>query len=287
MRTIRGKIALVTGAASGIGRALTLELARAGAQLYLLDVNEFGLAEVVSLAKREGVEVIGRRCDVSQPSEISGSVKDVLDRWGKVDLLINNAGITYYGKTDAMTADNWQQMLAINLQAPIQFTHELLPTLLQQDEAHILNVASILGLVGLARVAAYSTSKFGLVGFSESLRAEYGRRGLGVTALCPGLVDTNLFSAAQLGQDRQEPKQPPSFLLATPEKIAACAVRAIRKNKRVVVLQPYARLLHTTKRFVPGLLDWLQNLSRPRFSRKNGPQRSSSEVPATSSRRAA
>jgi len=266
MRTIRDKIAMVTGAASGIGRAIALRLAREGAHLFLLDVNDVGLANVVTAAKREGVNALGRRCDVSHPAQIAESVDAVLDRWGKVDLLVNNAGITYYGQTEKMSAEHCERLLAINLHAPIHFTRELLPTLLDQPEAHVLNVASFFGLVGLGRLAAYTSSKFGLVGFSESLRAEYGRRGLGVTALCPGFVDTNLFAEAPRGEDRTESKQPPRWMLTTPERIAHCAIHGIYRNRRLVVVQPYARLAHYGKRFFPGLIDWAHHLSRRRLA---------------------
>lgn len=209
MRSIRDKNALVTGAAAGIGRAIALRLAREGAHLYLLDVNEPGLAKVVSTAKHAGVNALGRYCDVSQPSNITAGVADALARWDKIDILVNNAGITYYGDTEKMSANDADRLLAINLLAPIQFTRELLPTLLAQPEAHVLNVASFFGLIGTRKLALYTASKFGLVGFSESLRAEYGRRGLGVTSLCPGFVDTELFDTASRGTDRQESKRPP------------------------------------------------------------------------------
>ncbi len=264
MRKIRDKIALVTGAASGIGRAIALRLAREGAHLFLLDIDAAGLSKVVHAAKQLGVEAIGNLCDVSKPKQIARSSEQVLNRWGTVDILVNNAGITYYGQTAQMSQEHWDRLLAINLRGPIQFTRELLPVMLDNGDAHVLNVASICGLVGMGRVAAYTTSKFALVGFSESLRAEYGRRGLGVTALCPGFVDTNLFSSAPLGTDVKESKRPPKILLATPEKIAARAVKAIYRNQGVVVVQPYARLLHLSKRYCPWLLDRLHHLSRRR-----------------------
>jgi NAD(P)-dependent dehydrogenase (short-subunit alcohol dehydrogenase family) len=265
MRQIRGKTALVTGAASGIGRAIALRLADEGARLYLIDVNAAGLVDVVGEAMRRGVEALGRQCDVSQPAQNSAAIQHLLDQYGGVDILVNNAGITYYGQTKRMAREHWDRLLAVNLFAPIQYTLELLPTLCSRDEAHIVNVASICGLVGLERVAAYTTSKFALVGFSESLRAEYVRQGVGVTALCPGLVDTNLFAAAARGEDIRENKVPPRWLLATPEQIANRAIRAIYRNHGMVVIQPYAKLLHLVKRFTPGLLDLpyrLQGLKR-------------------------
>jgi short-subunit dehydrogenase len=271
MRKIRGKLALVTGAASGIGRAMALRLAREGANLYLVDINEPGLVATISAARELGVQAVGRYCDVSQATQITRTIADALARWGGVDILINNAGITYYGETAMMSAADADRLLAVNLQAPIQFTRELLPTLLERPEAHVLNVASAFGLIGMRRLALYSASKFGLVGFSEALRAEYGRRGLGVTAVCPGFADTNLFDTAARGSDRLESKRPPHWLLAPPEKIAAAAVKAIYRNQALVVTPTHARLAHWGKRFLPGLLDWANRLSRKRSSRRKEP----------------
>ena len=264
MRTLRDKSALVTGAASGIGRAIALQLAREGCDLFLLDVDQVGLINIVKEAKEQRVDAIGRHCDVSDPQQIATSVTHILDRWGGVDLLVNNAGITYYGQTEQMSVDHCERLLAINLHAPIHFTRELLPTMLKREDAHVLNIASFFGLIGMRRLAAYTASKFGLVGFSESLRAEYGRAGLGVTAICPGFVDTNLFETAPLGADRKEQKQPPLWMLTTPEKIAARAIKAVYRNEAQVVMQPYAKLAHLGKRLVPGLYDWANRLSRKR-----------------------
>lgn len=270
MQVLQGKSALVTGAASGIGKAIALALAHEGVDLYLLDVDEAGLSRVVSETRRLGVESAGRYCDVSQLSQIQSSVAHILDRWGGVDILVNNAGITYYGQTDQMESAQCDKLLSINLNAPIHFTRELLPTLLARPEAHVLNVASFFGLIGTRKTALYTSSKFGLVGFSESLRAEYGRRGLGVTALCPGFVDTGLFDAAHLGSDQSKHKQPPRWMLTTPEKIAQRAVKAIYRNQAVVVPQLYARLAHWGKRLVPGLYDWANHLSR-KGKKQNSP----------------
>jgi short-subunit dehydrogenase len=282
MRTLLKKRALVTGAAGGIGRAISLRLAREGVDLYLLDVNEPGLAHVVSAARSEGVNAVGRFCDVSQPRQISQCVADALARCEEIDILVNNAGVTYYGDTAAMSAADAERMLAINLHAPIQFTRELLPTLLAQPEAHVLNVASFFGLIGTRKLSLYSASKFGLVGFSESLRAEYGRRGLGVTALCPGFVDTNLFGSAPLGADRKENKLPPKWMLTTPEKIADRAIKSIYRNRAVDVAQAYAKLAHYGKRLFPGLLDWANHVSR-----KRGQQDLSADSRAETTRKAA
>jgi len=263
MKSLRGKRALVTGAASGIGREIALALALEGAHVYLLDVDEAALAEVIRDARVCGVEAVGARCDLSQPEEVTAALKELLAAWDGIDILVNNAGVAFYGPTEKMTAAQWDWLLGINLLAPIQITRELLPTLLTRPEAHILNVCSIAGLVAGARTTAYHVSKFGLVGFTEALRAEFGRRGIGVTALCPGAVRTNLYRSAISGKKRRAVvPDPPVWLSTTPERVAVAAVRAIQKNQRFVLLTPLAHVLYNAKRFVPGLLDWMHQLGR-------------------------
>lgn len=262
MRKLAGKRALVTGAASGIGRAVALELAQAGTHLMLVDTDEPGLANVVAEARKSAVDVIARRCDVAQTDQLQAVVELVTNRWGGVDILVNNAGVTYYGHTAEMHAAHGDYLIDVNLRAPMRLTSMLLPSLLARPEAHVLNVCSVLGLVGMPRVAAYCTTKFGLVGYSDALRAEYGRHGLGVTALCPGFVDTNLFRNAKLPSAQAQPKAPPKWLCTTPERVARAAVKAIRRDQRLVVVEPVARLMHIVKRFAPGLLDLLQRVGR-------------------------
>jgi 3-oxoacyl-[acyl-carrier protein] reductase len=255
MQSIRGRKALVTGAASGIGRALALALAREGADLFLVDRDEARLHATAREAQVLSVRVLTRTCDLTRPQEISECVDAVLSAWGALNILVNNAGIAYYGPTHEMTAPQWERLLAVNLLAPIQFVRELLPTLAAQEEAHILNTCSIFGLTPLRKGAAYQVSKFGLVGLSAALRAEYGRD-IGVTALCPGFVRTPLLDTFATGAPGQKRHSIPSWLCASPERVADVAVAAIRRNRGVVVVTPAARLLWFTARFFPRLLDW-------------------------------
>jgi len=256
MKIIRGKRALVTGAGSGIGRAIAVALAREGADLYLLDIDDAALASVVDEAAKYGTDVIARRCDLGRPEQISAAVKALLQRWDRLDILVNNAGVTYHGKTEAMPAERWDAVLAINLLAPIQLIRELLPTLLAHGDAHILNMCSILGLVAVPKFAAYQASKFGLVGLSESLRAEYASRGLGVTALCPGFVQTKMFNARADGQDGKRMRTPPTWFFASPEQVAARAIKAIYRNHGVITHSLLARFLWFVKRMAPRLWDF-------------------------------
>ena len=176
MKIIRKKKALVTGAASGIGRAIALALATEGADLYLVDVDRKRLALTASDARRYGRVVVTDVRDLSDPKQVTAVAVAVLSTWGQLNILVNNAGTAYYGPTHEMTKDQWDKILSLNLLTPIQLVRELLPTLSAQDEANIVNLCSVCGLVPMRKGAAYQTTKFGLVGFSAALRAEYGGR---------------------------------------------------------------------------------------------------------------
>jgi NAD(P)-dependent dehydrogenase (short-subunit alcohol dehydrogenase family) len=272
MRRLQGKKALVTGAASGIGRAIALRLAREGCDLFLVDIDLPGLTETAAAARQAGVDAIGVRCDLTRPNQITASNAAMLDRWGCLDILVNNAGVAYYGPTENMTAKQWDWLLAINLLAPIQFVRELLPVLRSRPESHIVNVASILGLVANGRLTAYSVSKFGLVGLGASLRAEYGRQGVGVSTICPGFVATNLLRDTQCGHPGRRTPVPPRFVTTTPDRVADRVVGAIRRNRRLVLVTPLAHLLYHAHRLAPGLLDWLQQFRRHRHPVQIAPQ---------------
>lgn len=266
MRILQGRRALVTGAASGIGRCIALGLAQKGAHLYLVDIHEQNLQQVAEEAQDFGTEVVTRVCDLSCPEQVSTVGPVLLEQWPQLDILVNNAGVAYYGPTEAMTEREWQWLLQINLLTPIQLTHQLLPTLKAQPEAHILNVASIAGLVPSRKLAAYHTSKFGLVGFSESLRVEQAGTGLGVTTLCPGLVRTRIFESAH-HRKKKPLRTPPRWISSSPETVARKAVRAIEKNKGMVLVSPLAHFLWYVQRFCPFIFETIHFIERCRASR--------------------
>jgi short-subunit dehydrogenase len=177
--------------------------------------------------------------------------------WGGLNILVNNAGIAYYGPTHEMTAEQCRQILSVNLLAPIQLVRELLPLLGTADEAHILNVSSIFGLTSIRKGAVYQSSKFGLVGFSAALRAEYGERDIGVSLLCPGFVRTPLLERFATGAADQKRHRIPAWASTSADRVAAKAIRAIRNNTALVVTPPLARLSWWLTRLSPALIDWL------------------------------
>ncbi len=255
MRTLRNKKCLVTGAGSGIGRQIALRLAEQGGHLFLLDVDDVSLAETVRLVSERGVQVIGRACDVSRPEANDAALDELLERWHTLDVLVNNAGVCYYGPTTDMTRDQLNKLLAVNLHAPLQFTMRLLPVLLGRPEAHVLNVSSMYGLFVTNRCLAYHTSKFGLVGFSEALRMEYARLGIGVTTLCPGFVRTGLLNSMVDPQTGSERRMPPRWACTTAEHVSRKAIRAIYRDQRLVLVSPLAHLAYLSRRIAPGWMD--------------------------------
>lgn len=268
MREFEGKSVFLTGAASGIGRSLALRLAAEGCRLFLADIDEAGLNRIAAELRQRSVDVTICVCDLCDPAAITRATTAATTQLGGIDLLINNAGVAYYGQMTRMTQQQWNWVMSVNLLAPIQITHELLPAMLLRPDSHIVNMCSISGLVAGGRLAAYHTSKFGLVGFTESLRAEFGRRGLGVTAVCPGPVRTELYSATASDSPERSVPSPPRWLSTTPERVAEITVRSIRRNRRQVLITPMAHGLFLLKRFVPGLIDFANQFSRKKQQRQ-------------------
>lgn len=272
MKQLRGRKALITGAASGLGRHIALALAAEGVDIWILDIDEAALAKTVADLTALGVQAVGKRCDLTKPDEIDRALDTLKAEWGAVQILINNAGVAFYGPTETMTAAQWDWLMKINLLAPIQITRVLLPMMLDQEEAHVLNMCSIAGLVAGGRFAAYHTSKFGLVGFTNAIRAEFGRRGLGVTTMCPGPVQTNLYKNAVSGRADRAVPDPPKWICTTEETVARKTVKAIKRNHRQVLITPLAHLLFQVHRWAPWFIDLLNHAGRKNKQKKAASQ---------------
>ena len=268
MRTIKDKVAVVTGGGSGLGRTIALRLADEGAHLQLVDIDLSAAEATAGEIRSRGVRAEVTQCDLSDPRAIDALGEELIGHWGAIDILVNNAGVAWYGPTTNMTGSEWDRLLAINLHAPIRLTTKLLPALLARPEAHVINMASICGFVCGGRYAAYHVSKFGLVGFSEAIRAEFGRHGLGVTAVCPGPVLTNLYKNAPCGYRHRETPSPPAWLCTTADRVAAKTIRAIYRNQAVTFVGLAAHLLHYSKRLAPWVFYALHNIGRGRRVRE-------------------
>lgn len=259
MRTLTGGKALVTGAAAGIGRAIALALAREGCAVWGVDRDIEGLVAVAAEVAALGVEARQSVYDLTDPAAIDDLAGRLTREWPGLNLLVNNAGLTYYGPTHEMSDEQWQRVLDLNLHAPIRLTHRLLPVLRERGAAHVANICSMYGLVSYRKQAAYQATKFGLVGLTLSLRYEYAGTGLGFSAICPGFVrDTRFFNAVLTAPDRNA-KTPPRAVTCTPEAVARATVKAIRRDRGVVVLTPLARWQWAMTRWFPRGFDRLQH----------------------------
>ena len=271
MRTIRNKATLITGAASGIGREIAIQMGQEGARLAILDRNESALCDLSKELNAKSIENFPITCDLLNQASIS-EIKPLVDRkLGKLEILVNNAGIGLHGPTHELTDDERNQIIQINLNAPIQLFQLFIHELLNAHEGHVVNISSFLGLLPQEQTTAYSVTKYGLVGFTESLRAEYSRWGLGVTLICPGFVQTPLLeNLPEISKNGQKLKKPSTWMTTTPEKIAKKTISAMKRNRRLIVATPLAKILYHTKRIAPGIYDFVQTFQSSKLKRLMG-----------------
>ena len=224
--TLEDKIALVTGAGSGIGRASSLVLAREGAKVVVSDINAEGAEATLSAIKEMGGEGVFVHADVSKPEDVQALVASVIHTYGRLDCAYNNAGIEGYmeGRLHEYPEDIWDRLIDINLKGVWLCLKYEIPRMLEQGGGAIVNTASAAGLVGSRRLAAYVASKHGVVGLTKAAALEYARDGIRVNAVCPGIIDTPMMDRLIAGrQDDYEatiPTRQPIGRLGTPEEIA-------------------------------------------------------------------
>ena len=242
------KVAIVTGASSGIGRCTALELAKRGAFVALASRNEDALVELADEIKRLGQNPIVLPTDVTQRDQVDRMVQEVLFQWGRIDILVSNAG--EYIRVPILNLDpaDIQRSFDVNFFGGIYCIKAVLPSMLEQNSGHIVCVTSMDGKIGLPPDAPYVSAKFALTGFCEVLRQEVRDRGISVANVLPGRVDTRMIEHLQ-------------FLWISPkisaEKVALSIVDAITKRKPVVILPFGAKLLYYINVFLPLLSDKL------------------------------
>lgn len=207
--TLNHKRCFITGAASGIGRALAIEAAAQGAELFLTDVNGPALALVVQDIERQGGKVSAHRAfDIASYPAVRAFADELHNRFGSMDVVMNVAGIAIWGTIENLTHEHWERCIAVNLMGPIHVMETLVPPMIKAGQGgQLVNVSSAAGLFGLPWHAAYSASKFGLRGVSEVLRHDLRRHHIGVSLVCPGAVNTGLVQTVQIaGVDVTRPK---------------------------------------------------------------------------------
>jgi NAD(P)-dependent dehydrogenase (short-subunit alcohol dehydrogenase family) len=262
-----GQVAVVTGAGSGIGRSTTLLLARLGATVHAADLDAPSAEAVASEVERAGGTATAHAVDVSDPAAVEALAERVFDADGAVDILHNNAGIGHAGAVDETTLEEWQQVLGVNLMGVVHGIHHFVPRMLRQGRpGHVVNTASLAGLVPVAEMAPYCTSKHAVVGLSESLNAELSPRGIHVSAICPGLINTPIIDAAfldgELAGERDRIKRIYQRFGSSPDVVAEAVVDAIRRNKLIrTVPRRHVALNWALQRISPRAAQPLARLS--------------------------
>ncbi|MCW3014644.1 MAG: dehydrogenase [Solirubrobacterales bacterium] len=242
IKTLQDRRCLITGAASGIGRATAIAAGRRGARLFLTDINDAGLQAVAAEIRGAGGTVsFVRAADISDHGAVAAMAKEIHGDHGSLDVLMNIAGVSTWGTVENLQHEHWQRMVDINLMGPIHVIECFVPPMIAAGRGgHLVNVSSAAGLFGLPWHAAYSASKFGLRGVSEVLRFDLRRHGIGVSLVCPGGVDTPLVGTVQIvGVDRDNPriKQLVGHFqrrAVAPERVAAAILTGIQKNRYMV-----------------------------------------------------
>lgn len=198
MDSFDDKVAVVTGGASGIGRGIALELARRGAHVVVADIHEQRLVAVVEELQEIGVQALGRRCDVTSDEDVDQLHASVVEHFGRVDVLCNNAGVAVIGPPERVAMADWEWALQVNVLGIVRGVRAFVPGMLERSSGYVLNTASIAGVWAYTWDApAYITSKFAAYGLSEVLARRLRPHGIGVSVLCPGLVSTNLAETAR------------------------------------------------------------------------------------------
>ena len=267
---LRGRVAVVTGAAGGIGRAIALALARRGAHLALVDVDAGGLASVAESAAALGGRAVVHRFDVTDRAAVAALPEQVRAALGRVDLLVNNAGVALGGTFEQVGADDFDWLIAINFDAVVRMTRAFLPLLHTSDDARIVNVSSVYGIVAPAGQTAYCASKFAVRGFSNALRHELEGSRVGVTVVHPGGVATAIARSArapagvpaeELARRRAAAERK---LRMPPERAGEIIVRAVERRRARILVGGDAVVVSWLERLAPvGYWRLLRRLAEP------------------------
>lgn len=260
MKNFSGKVAVITGAASGIGQALALALADEGARLAISDLNEAGLEETRAAAAERGAEVHVKKLDVADRQAFFAYADEVVDHYGSAHLVINNAGVALTANVIDMSMEDFEWLMGINFWGVIHGTKAFLPHLVRGGEGHIVNISSVFGIIAVPTQSAYNAAKFAVRGFTEALRQELDIADGGVSCTCvhPGGIKTNIVVNARipgdeyLGNTREEMAQKfKRVAWTTSEKAAKVILRGVKRNQRRVLIGADAHVIVLLQRLLP------------------------------------
>ena len=236
MKITTGQVVLLTGASGGLGNYLSKAFAERGAQLMLVAYPGAGLEELRETVQKMGVKAVALQADVRDAAQRRLIVEQTMKEFGKIDILVNNAGIEFTCPYHELPEQSVMDVLAVNLEAPMILTHMVLPGMLKQKSGFIVNISSLAGKCGPADQEPYAASKAGLINFTTSFRATYKGSGVSATVICPGFVETGIYSRLKANTGISAP-----FLLGTimPERVVRVTMKAIEKDLPEIVISKW------------------------------------------------
>ncbi len=281
MELRRGMVSVVTGAGSGIGRALAVELARRGSHLALCDVDAAGLAETVGSCEGRGVKVTSASVDVADRAAVFAWADEVLAEHGSVDLVVNNAGVALTATVEEMSFEDARWLVDINFWGVVHGTQAFLPHLVDAGRGHVVNISSVFGLIGIPTQSAYCAAKFAVRGFTDSLRVELEAGGSGVscTTVHPGGIRTNIarnarthHSATAIAGARDEMVRDFDRAARTsPERAARRILEAVQRDRRRILIGADARVFELVARLPAAVAQRIMVGGLRRTRRVSGP----------------
>lgn len=263
-----GKVAFVTGGASGIGRAVAEQLTAAGARVTIADINEDLLQEVV---QKLGTGATGVVLDVRDADEFERLVHECAEREGKLDLIFNNAGIIVVGDTVDTSLADWNRVLDINVRGVVNGVFASYSLMVQQGFGHIVNTASVAGLSPSPGIAAYCASKFAVVGLSLSLRAEALAKGVQVSVVCPGVIKTPIMDNMEVRNVGKDDAL--GLIPVKPYDVTCCArdiLEGVRRNRARIIVSKHGKALDFVYRHAPSLVHHLLGYAAKRADQLRG-----------------
>ena len=268
MNVFNDKVCIVTGAASGIGKALSVELARNGAKVFATDVNIEMLQQTVKEIKPHKHQVKSAQLDVTDYDAFKKLIDDTVSKEGKLDYIFNNAGIAIMGEVRDQTIDDWRKVLDVNLNGVIYGSILAYKLMAKQGSGHIVNLASVEGLMPFPTTAPYVTAKFAVMGLSETLWVEGTDLGVKVSVVCPGFVSTPIFDVSPMvNLERKEFKKAISFwerFAISPEGCAKVILKGVARNKPIITVTVLAKVMWWLVRISPT---FIMNFARKDFKK--------------------
>ena len=257
---VSGKIAFVTGGASGIGAALATKLVDGGAEVWIADRQIGAAQELAQRLDGGGAKAHAIELDVRSYSSFERAVAEVVQQSGRIDYLFNNAGIGVSGEVDSYTLDDWNDVFDVNLRGVVHGIQAVYPTMIRQHSGHIVNTASMAGLVASPGLVSYTATKHAVVGISKALRVEAERHGVQVSVLCPGAIRTPILSGGKYGRmtntrldGEQLLKFWEPFRPMAPEKFAERVLRAVFRGDAIIVVPAWWKAWWYLERLSPAL----------------------------------